>query len=351
MKKIFYAIICALTVVGCQQSGEKFVISGTFPMDESESGSTVSFVEGITSMDNVIDMKNLDASGVFEFSGTVDAPYMAQIVKNGMYLDMSYRGIVFVESGNTNITVDDEGRLTASGTPTNDKFNALIAEFAAKGEEWGSLPMEQQMAAFVAFVEESIADNLDNPIGVYLFASILANVQELSAAEMLDRLSAFTPEMQAGKDITAIKADIERSAALDYGADYINFTLPNVKGIDVAFSSLVGSGKWVLLDFWATWCPPCMAEMPHLKEAYAEYHKFGFEICGVSLDEDKAKWQEYCLDNLEWVNLLAMGSSVADIYQVQSIPTNFLISPEGKIVAKNLRGSAISEELAKHIKK
>ncbi|MFI3302192.1 MAG: TlpA disulfide reductase family protein [Rikenellaceae bacterium] len=348
MKKIFYAIICALVAVGCQSSG-KFTISGAF--DSADGLGSVSLIEGITSMDEVIDMQELDGSGKFSFSGSVDTPYMAQISKSGSSMDASYRGIVFVESGNVKVSVNEMGQLIASGTPLNDKFNALIDEFSQKADEWQELPMAQQMAAFDALIEERVADNLDNPIGVFLLSQVVFRNQDLSGAEMLERLSMFTPEMQAGKDIAAVKAEIEVAAALDYGADYINIILPNVKGVDIALSSLVGEGKWVLLDFWATWCPPCMAEMPHLKEAYAEYNKLGFEICGVSLDNDKDAWQEYCLENLPWVNLLALGSVVADVYQVQSIPTNFLISPEGKIIAKNLRGSAISEELAKHIKK
>ncbi len=349
MKKIFYAIICAIVTIGCQTQGGRFTISGVF--EDGDGGSVVQFVEGITSLDNVIDMKTLDSTGEFSFAGNVKTPYMAQISKSGSSMNMSYRGIIFVESGDIKITINDAGQIVASGTELNDKFNALIKEFSDKGAEWRDLPMDEHLAKFDALVEERIAENLDNPIGVFLLSQVVFRGRDVSNDVILERLSRFTRQMQSGKDIAAIKAELKKSIALDYGAPYINLTLPNVKGVDVALSSLVGEGCWLLIDFWATWCPPCMAEMPHLKEAYDEYYELGFEICGISLDNDINKWSEYCAENLPWINLFAKGSTAAEIYQVQTIPTNFLISPKGKIVVKNLRGNGISEELAKHIKK
>ena len=114
------------------------------------------------------------------------------------------------------------------------------------------------------------------------------------------------------------------------------------------------ANKYVLLDFWASWCGPCMGEVPHLKKTYDEFHKKGFEIFGVSLDRDRDKWLDAVKqNNMNWIHvssLDAFGNAAAEAYAVQAIPTNLLIDAEGKIVAKNLRGEELYEKIAELLK-
>jgi len=110
-------------------------------------------------------------------------------------------------------------------------------------------------------------------------------------------------------------------------------------------------GKVVLIDFWATWCPPCRAEIPNVVATYQKYHDKGFEIIGVSLDEDKAKlidftkdqnmtWQQF-FDGQGWSNKLAVK------YGIQSIPATFLLDGDGNIIGKDLRGDDLTQAVAK----
>lgn len=122
--------------------------------------------------------------------------------------------------------------------------------------------------------------------------------------------------------------------------------LPDANGNMVSLTSL--RGKYVLIDFWASWCRPCRAENPNVKKVYATYADKGFEILGVSLDVNSNKWKQAIeVDGLPWEHVLDTRSaeSASATYNVQTIPATFLVDPEGKIIAKGLRGISLRTKL------
>lgn len=137
------------------------------------------------------------------------------------------------------------------------------------------------------------------------------------------------------------------------GKQFIDLEAADENGESHALSEYAGKGKWVLLDFWASWCGPCRAEMPNVKTAYRKYHDKGFEIVGFSFDEKKKAWLKAINDmNLTWIHLSDLkgwGSIAAEIYEIEGIPDNLLIDPKGKIVAHDLRGEELQQALAKYI--
>jgi peroxiredoxin len=142
------------------------------------------------------------------------------------------------------------------------------------------------------------------------------------------------------------------NVGLEIGNIAPDFTLKTPDDKSVSLTSL--RGKVVLIDFWAAWCRPCRMENPNVVKAYQTYRAKGFDILGVSLDEDKEKWMKaIAQDKLTWTqvsDLKGWESDVARLYGVNGIPMNFLLDKDGKIIAKNLRGTQLEQTLDKVLK-
>ena len=137
----------------------------------------------------------------------------------------------------------------------------------------------------------------------------------------------------------------------DVGQPYRDIAVPTPAGDTLSLRQAVEdpANKCVLVDFWASWCGPCMGEVPHLKKTYDEFHKKGFEIYGVSFDNNRDKWLAAVKDNgMKWIqvsDLNGFDNPAAKDYAVQGIPSNFLVDASGNIVAKNLRGEDLYKKV------
>jgi peroxiredoxin len=155
---------------------------------------------------------------------------------------------------------------------------------------------------------------------------------------------------QLNSQITQVKAQIaeqRKQEKISIGQEAPDIAYPNPEGKVEKLSDL--RGKYVLLDFWASWCAPCRGENPNLVANYKKYHDKGFEIFQVSLDQSKNSWiKAIKADQLNWhhvSDLKYWSSAPAKLYGVRGIPANFLIDKDGKIIAKNLRGPALGMKL------
>ena len=274
---------------------------------------------------------------------------------------------IFTEDGK--ITVEGnlaDDSVKAVGTPANEAFNTYNEAMKSINQRYteaaDTAAREAVYEEYQAFMDATIEQNMSNIFGVFLF--IQNKSYELSAAKMIESLNALSEEL---KNLPVVTDAIEKATRKmriepkDEGSEftpiYINIEQPNVDGTPVSLQSVVEKkgNKYVLLDFWASWCGPCMGEMPFLKEAYAKYHKKGFEIFGVSFDSKAEAWKgAIAKQNMKWVNvslLQSFNNPAAEEYVVESIPTNFLIDcSNGEIIAKNLRGEAVLEKLAELLK-
>ncbi|MBQ6653209.1 MAG: TlpA family protein disulfide reductase [Prevotella sp.] len=174
-----------------------------------------------------------------------------------------------------------------------------------------------------------------------IFLNIAAML--LTACQMKGNNTETTQEQTAQN--AAIPAE-----GTEVGNKYIDIKLPGIQGNNVAVSDYVAKNRYTLIDFWASWCPPCRAEMPTIVKAYAQYHAQGFEVVGVSLDNNREAWLA-ALERLgmtwpQMSDLKGWECQGAQLYHIQAIPANVLVDQQGIIVAKDLRGESLLQKIA-----
>lgn len=346
MKKMMMLAAAAVALSSC--SSNKYVVNGDL---EGLTGTVYLFDEE----ENVVDSAAV-ANGAFRFTGKADTPTV-RILRDAPDQDATFSAMLILEPGT--ITVSDDAqnpyRKRVTGTPSNDASaaysdtaNALISEF--RNPQTTEERREAIMEEYDQLGNATLAQNRDNYFGALLLAQQLA--YEFTGQELLDQIALFTPAIQQSEVLVKLTQNAEQRLKTDVGQPYIDVVQPDPSGKEISLKSVVENpaNKYVLLDFWASWCGPCMQELPYLKQTYDKFHGKGFEIFAVSFDKDREAWLGAIEHNgMNWiqVSLLAgFDNQAAKDYAVQGIPSNFLIDSQGKIVAKNLRGEALYDKVS-----
>lgn len=204
----------------------------------------------------------------------------------------------------------------------------------------GSEIMEQQTDYTGQFIEE----HKDHFIGHYILDE---NKQDYPLESLKEIVAGFTTESLYTKDLNDYIAKMEN---VSVGKPFIDFTLKTVDDQEVTLSEYIKGNKLTLVDFWASWCGPCRQENPIVLAAYNTYHEKGFNVLGVSLDQNVDDWQKAVADDqLPWTHVNDIGAKVSELYLVYYIPSNLLIDENGIIVEKNLRGEDLEKALASRL--
>lgn len=318
-------------------------------------------------------------NGKFAFQGVQDSPLVTLIKFNKTDLfpdgqkdrrdygpgeNAIFSAILVLENAPLQVKLDSVS--TISGTPENDAFQAFIngidnirkesAYLDEKLAVYRELPAEEKeevsnaydgfMDKRIALAKEYINNNINKLSGGYTlqnFRYYMGEDEQIALADKADSTFKAAPGMSQ----LVSHLDVVKTVAV--GKPFKDFAMNDTKGTERKLSDYVGKGNYVLIDFWASWCPPCRAEMPNLVEAYKQYHKKGFEIVGVSLDSKQENWEKGIKDlGITWPQLSDLKgwkNAGAALYGVNSIPATFLIDPQGKIIAKRLHGDELTEKL------
>lgn len=293
-------------------------------------------------------------NGQFEISGTM---------KTGDYNNASFsvgksrmsntavnqRLTLFVTKGD-NVTLEISGTDARKATITGSKQSEVYRLMQ------DSLSRTKNVEDYLVIFKRLIGQYPDSKMALTLFAgkfgSNLSKQYPTKMAEIQQLYSMFTPRLRATKEGMTRGEAIEAVSHLIVGGTLLDFTSKTAAGKVVKLSDF--RGKYVLVDFWASWCIPCRAEFPFLKKAYARFKNKNFEIVGYSIDNDKSLWVSAMEnDDVPWINvsnLIGGADPIAQSYQVNAVPSNFLIGPDGKVIAVNLRGELVEPTLAKFIK-
>ena len=376
-KIIILAALGAPVVCSAQQS---YTIKGSVSSIKEPAKAFLTYkVNGERKIDSVI-MKN----GKFVFHGTVGAPKEAHIVvkHNNAPSDPTTRPVedilpFLIEDRTISIVAKDSVKNAAiTGSPVNDdnvKITALLKPYYDKyglldSEFKSQSPEKQKDTAYISSLERRANDIQTEIIAVKMkyvkanpgkymalmaFNSTLPPDFDAIAAEK--NFNELDPAIRKSDPGLELQERIAKVKKTQEGAEAPDFTQLDVNGKPVKLSDF--RGKYVLLDFWASWCGPCRRENPNVVKAYNAYKDKGFTVLGVSLDKggDRDKWLAAIeKDGLPWTqvsDLKAWENDAAKLYEVNAIPMNFLIDPNGKIIAKYLRGTALEETLKKVLTK
>jgi peroxiredoxin len=246
------------------------------------------------------------------------------------------------------------GGQSAARADVETELKELVGKVQAKISAGKSAVGEfkEDFEAFDALLATYKGDKSDGVASVLLMKSMLY-VQILDDTDNgfaeLRRLVKEFPGTESAESAAGAIAHFEMQDNLKIGKIFPDFKEKDTDGNDLSISNF--KGKVVLVDFWATWCGPCVAELPNVLEAYNDYHEKGFEVVGISLDSAKDKLEQFVKRRkMPWVQYFdgqGWSNKLAQQYGVTSIPATYLLDEGGKIVAKDLRGPALKVEIAR----
>jgi thiol-disulfide isomerase/thioredoxin len=354
MKKLL-VVGTMVIMAACSSNKQSYIIEGTAP-DSTYNGKMVYMKE--YEYNQTVDSAEV-FDGKFTFKGAVDTAVIRR-------LDLKWRlyANLILEKGT--ITVDMSNPISAKGTELNnglraysersesysDSISNIISEIRQRTDiDDVEAQVQEQVASYYGWLDSFCGNlfsaNKNNAFGLY----ILWGWSFELTPEKMDSLYAIAGDIvRNNKVLTNIIEKNKHLKQTAEGMPFIDFTIENgnVDSSSVSFSEYVGKGKYVLVDFWASWCGPCIQETPVIAEVYNKYKGNKFDVLSVAVFNDKREFTLAAIEKhkMTWSHIVDANRVPMDIYGIDGIPHIILFAPDGTIVARNLRGDDLKAKVA-----
>jgi thiol-disulfide isomerase/thioredoxin len=351
MRKLFVLVIALMPLLTKAQIN--FTVKGKVP------ASATAFKRAYFSYSNgkdkdwvsdSVELKN----GEFAFSGNIDN---VDVQRASLSYGNSSRTRVYKDDLQLFIGVGDHITIDGVTSLRNADIKGSPQSVAYR-ETYNLLSAKESPDELMAICKKLIEEYPDSKMPLAALSTRFNPFSNMSQnyskqiPEVIKLYGMFSPRIKATREGIEYGQALEKLTHLMIGGTLMDFSAKTVDGKTVRLSDL--RGKYVLVDFWASWCIPCRAEFPYLKKAYARFKNKNFEIVGYSIDEDKSLWVSALEnDDVPWMNvsnLKGYKDPTAVQYAINAVPSNFLIGPDGKVIAVNLRGELVEPKLEQLIK-
>lgn len=338
MTKMQQKLILALTAlsimtVACTAKASLHDYTVNIPLTEDENGLMaylISYDDNSVKLDSAV-VENSHAI----FNGHIPTPEFVRIIING-----ERYGTFILEPGKTDVNLQ---LRIATGSPLNDRYTKYLQEGAAIAGAFQRLPKDSSSIAeqqkllkqYNDLTDATYEANKDNPIGYSLF---LQKAYEYDATQLDSALASAPANIKESKRVAALVNAAQRKLMTSPGRIFTDFTV-EYDGKTSKLSDYVGKGKYVLVDFWASWCGPCIRETAYLKKIHQKWDGKGIEILGVAVwDEPENTLEAIKNHELPWRHIINAQSIPTDLYGISGIPCIILFAPDGTIIDREARG-------------